>query len=43
MKSTILKAVAKIAEKTVHSANKTTCYGWSYQPKAPASVKNFKK
>mgnify|MGYP000145065969 CR=1 FL=1 len=43
MKSTILKAVAKISEKTVYAANKTTCYGWSYQPKAPANIKDFKK
>lgn len=43
MKSTILKAVAKMVEKTVHTANHTTCLGWSYQPKAPANIKSFKK
>ncbi|MBQ7794423.1 MAG: cyclic lactone autoinducer peptide [Clostridia bacterium] len=42
MKSKILKAVAKITEKTILTANKTTCWGWSYQPKAPANIKNFK-
>ncbi len=43
MKSTILKIVAKMAEKTILTANKTTCCGWSYQPKAPAKIKDFKK
>lgn len=43
MMSTILKAVAKMTEKTVYTANKTTCHAWTYQPKAPANIKNFKK
>ncbi len=43
MKSTILKAVAKITEKTVQTSSTITCWGWSYQPKAPAKIKNFKK
>ncbi|MGN0650296.1 MAG: cyclic lactone autoinducer peptide [Oscillospiraceae bacterium] len=43
MKSQILKAVAKMAEKTILTANKTTCHGWTYQPKTPANIKNFKK
>ncbi len=43
MKSKIMKAVAKMTEKTIRMANKTTCYGWTYQPKAPANIKNFKK
>ena len=43
MKNSILKAVAKLTEATVKSANKTTCSGWTYQPKAPANIKNFKK
>jgi cyclic lactone autoinducer peptide len=43
MKSQIMKAVAKMAEKTILTANKTACCGWTYQPKAPANIKNFKK
>lgn len=43
MKSTILKAVAKITEKAVQASNHTTCLGWSYQPKLPANIKDFKK
>lgn len=43
MKNSILKAVAKLTEVTIKSANKSTCNGWSYQPKAPANIKNFKK
>ena len=41
MKSTILKAVAKMTEKAIHTANKATCYGWTYQPKAPANIKKL--
>lgn len=43
MKSVILKAVAKITEVTIKSSNNATCIGWTYQPKAPANIKNFKK
>lgn len=43
MKLSILKAVAKTAEKAILTANKTTCHGWSYQPKASAKIKDFKK
>ena len=43
MKSQILKAVAKMAEKTIIASNNTACCAWSYQPKAPANIKNFKK
>lgn len=43
MKSTLLKAVAKMVEKTVNVSNTLTCWGWTYQPKAPANIKSFKK
>ncbi len=43
MKKMILKALAKAAEKSIATANKTTCTFMSYQPKAPANIKNFKK
>ncbi len=43
MKSTMLRAVAKITEMTIGTANKVTCYFWTFQPKAPANIKNFKK
>ena len=43
MKSQIMKAVAKMAEKTILTANKTACCGWTYQPKATANIKNFNK
>ncbi len=43
MKAIILKAVAKITEKTIYASNQTTCIAWTYQPKAPANIKNFKK
>ncbi len=39
----IWNVIAKITKKTVqHSAN-TTCYAFSYQPKAPKDLKKFKK
>lgn len=43
MKKTIMKAVARAAEKCVRKANSTTCLGFTYQPKAPKDIKNFKK
>ena len=43
MKKLILKAIATAAEKSISTANKTACFGWSYQPKAPKNIKNFKK
>lgn len=43
MKKTLLKALAAMAEKSIATANKTTCIFYSYQPKAPANIKNFKK
>lgn len=43
MKKTLLKALEVMAEKSIATANKTTCSFWSYQPKAPANIKDFKK
>lgn len=43
MKKIILKAVAKLTEKEINSATKTNCRGYTYQPKVPADIKNFKK
>ena len=43
MKKEMLKAIAKLTENTINSANKTNCQGYTYQPKAQADIKNFKK
>lgn len=43
MKKLLMKAMAVMAEKSITTANKTACFGWSYQPKAPKNIKNFKK
>lgn len=43
MENSLLKVMAKLSEITIKSANKLTCWGWTYQPKAPANIKNFKK
>lgn len=43
MKNLILKVMAKAAEKSIATANKTACCGFTYQPKAPKDIKNFKK
>ena len=43
MKKAILKVMARAAEKSIIVANKTACCGFSYQPKAPKDIKNFKK
>ena len=43
MKKLVMKAIAAMAEKSIATANRTTCTGWSYQPKAPKNIKNFKK
>lgn len=43
MKKLVMKAIAMMAEKNIATANKTACCGWSYQPKAPQNIKNFKK
>lgn len=43
MKKTILKVMAKAAEKSIATSNRTACCGFTYQPKAPKNIKNFKK
>ncbi len=43
MKKAVLKAIAKIAEKSIKKSNNTSCIGWSYQPKVPKGIENFKK
>jgi len=43
MKNICLKMIAKLAEKSIKTANNTACLGLSYQPKAPVGIKNFKK
>lgn len=43
MKEKMLKALAAMAEKSIATSNKTTCTVLSYQPKAPANIKDFKK
>ena len=43
MKKTILKAMAAMAEKSIAKANSSTCFYFSYQPKAPLNIKSFKK
>ena len=43
MKKTCLKLIAKLAEKSIKTANSTTCIALSYQPKAPVGIKSFKK
>ena len=43
MKTTLLKVLAVMAEKSIATANKTNCSFISYQPKAPANIKDFKK
>ena len=41
--NTILKVIAKIAEKNIAVSNNTTCCFMSYQPKVPKDIKNSKK
>ncbi|WP_084726266.1 cyclic lactone autoinducer peptide [Sporobacter termitidis] len=43
MKTPLLKLVANIAAKAVSRANDTASTFWTYQPKAPEGIKNFKK
>lgn len=43
MKEKMLKILAAMAEKSIEIANKTTCTFYTYQPKAPANIKDFKK
>lgn len=39
----LMKIIAKLAEHTIVTSVNTTCYGLSYQPKAPKNIKKFKK
>lgn len=41
--NTILKMVARIAEKNIAVSNNSTCFFMSYQPKVPKNIKDFKK
>ncbi len=43
MTKALLKALAFAAEKNIARSNNTACFGLSYQPKAPANIKKFKK
>lgn len=43
MKKKVLKLVACMAEKAIVQANSTASRYWSYEPKAPEGLKNFKK
>lgn len=43
MKKQILKVVAKAAEATIKKSDSVICSWWTYQPKAPKDIKNFKK
>ena len=39
----LIKGLIRVTESSIkHNANSTTS-GWTYQPKAPASVEKFKK
>ncbi len=37
------KIIKTLAEITIRNSLKTTCYGWSYQPKIPKNISKFKK
>ncbi|MCF0228450.1 MAG: cyclic lactone autoinducer peptide [Parasporobacterium sp.] len=43
MKKTVLRLLAKVAERSIKVSNNTNCTGWTYQPKAPKGIKQFKK
>ncbi len=43
MKNIILKALAAAAETTIKQCNNTASSCLSYEPKAPANIKKFKK
>lgn len=43
VKKLALKMIAVMAEKSIKTANRTTCCGLTFQPKAPANIKKFKK
>ncbi|GLB25397.1 hypothetical protein LXJ15735_16380 [Lacrimispora xylanolytica] len=42
-KNLILKLVSHMAEHAIKKANNTYCMYWSYQPKAPEGIKEFKR
>lgn len=39
----LTKILAMLTEFTIVKSVNTTCYGFSYQPKAPKNIKKFKK
>lgn len=43
MKKQFLEMLASMAEKAIKQANNTASRYWSYQPKPPKDIKNFKK
>lgn len=43
MKKTLFKILAIMAEKAISQANNSASRYWSYQPKVPKGIKNFKK
>ncbi|MDK2968351.1 MULTISPECIES: cyclic lactone autoinducer peptide [Lacrimispora] len=42
-KDTMLKLVSRMAEHAIIKANNGRCMYWSYQPKAPEGIKDFKR
>jgi len=43
MKKQFLEILANMAEKAIKQSNNRASRYWSYQPKAPEDIKNFKK
>ncbi len=43
MKKELFTVLAVMAEKAIKQANCTASRYWSYQPKPPVDIKNFKK
>jgi len=42
-KKPILRLVSCLAEHAIKKANNKYCLYWSYQPKVPSGIKDFKK
>lgn len=42
MKKACLNLTAKISREGIKAANNSACFCWSYQPKAPKSLKKIK-
>jgi len=42
-KQPMLRLVSRLAEHAIKKANNTHCMYWSYQPKAPAGIKDFRR